>query len=238
MHARVRRLPLTGRSSSASKRALDLAIAVPGLLVLLPVIAWTALLMRLTNDHGPVLHRSWRVGEHGRLFKLYKLRSMRVAAEGPAITTAEDLRLTRIGPLLRRTKLDELPQLWNVVRGEMSLVGPRPEDPRYIDWQNPLHTEVFTHRPGITGPAQIHFRHEERMLTGGDAETVYRLQVLPAKVALDAAYLRSRSLVGDCRILVQTLRTVVTSTAPAFDPRAASDPMAGPAQSTSVGPPT
>jgi lipopolysaccharide/colanic/teichoic acid biosynthesis glycosyltransferase len=188
-----------------SKRALDLALAIPGLIVVPPVAVVTAVMMRLTRDRGPLLYRSQRIGEGGRPFRLFKFRSMRAEGGGRALTTSEDPRVTRVGRWLRRTKMDELPQLWNVVRGEMSLVGPRPEDPRYVDWEDPLHAEVFSCRPGITGPAQIRFRHEERWLGGTDIERRYVERLLPLKLALDAEYLRRQSVAADLRLLLATV---------------------------------
>src|SRR4051812_31234613 len=128
---------------------LGRAIAVLALLIVAPFIAGLAVAVRLTSP-GPALHRAQRVGPQGD-FTLHKLRTMRVdaAAAGPGVTAAGDARVTRLGGLMRRTKLDELPQLWDVVRGQMVLVGPRPEDPRYVDPSNPLHRAVFSARPGI-----------------------------------------------------------------------------------------
>lgn len=197
----------------ARKRAFDLLLAVPGLLLLLPAGAVIAVLQRITRDHGPLLYRGVRVGEGRRLFLVCKFRSMRETAGGLGLTSASDPRVTTVGAWLRRTKLDELPQLWNVVRGEMSLVGPRPEDPKYVDWQNPLHREVFSCRPGITGPAQIEFRHEQGLLSERDVEQQYREHILPAKLALDAAYLRTQSVRADLRLLARTIRALVAPAA-------------------------
>ena len=182
--------------------------------MLLPVAFVVAILMRMTNDRGSLVYRGLRVGQGGVPFRVYKFRSMRTVASGLGLTSAVDDRITPLGAWLRRTKLDELPQLWNVLRGEMSLVGPRPEDPKYVDWQNPLHREVFSCRPGITGPAQIQFRHEQRLLTEVDVERQYVEQVLPAKLALDVAYLRRQSVRSDLRILAQTLRALPAREAP------------------------
>jgi lipopolysaccharide/colanic/teichoic acid biosynthesis glycosyltransferase len=190
------------------KRAFDLLSALPGVVVLVPVGVVIAILMRLGNDPGPLTYRGRRVGEGGRLFVVYKFRSMRVEVGGLGLTSADDPRITPLGAWLRRTKVDELPQLWNVIRGEMSIVGPRPEDPRYVDWQNPLHREVFSCRPGITGPAQIRFRHEQRLLREVDVEQQYREQILPVKLALDVAYLRKQSVRSDLRILARTVRAL------------------------------
>jgi lipopolysaccharide/colanic/teichoic acid biosynthesis glycosyltransferase len=155
------------------------------------------------------------------------------AATGPGITAGGDRRVTRLGRLLRRTKLDELPQLWNVVRGDMALVGPRPEDPRYVDLDDPLHAVVFAALPGITGPTALAYRDEESVLaaasleiaasrgrdiaTDEDLDRAYREVILPAKLAMDAEYLRTRSWKGDLRII---LATVGLATQPATGSRA------------------
>jgi lipopolysaccharide/colanic/teichoic acid biosynthesis glycosyltransferase len=186
------------------KRGLDLALGLPGLLVAAAVASVYAAALRLTGDDGPVFYRAVRVGEGGSPFRIVKLRTMRTGSSGPRITSAADHRITPLGRRLRRTKLDELPQLWNVVRGQMSLVGPRPED-----WSDPLHQLVFTARPGITGLAQIAYRDEETMVPLADTEEVYRDRILPAKVLFDAEYLRHRSLRVDLRIIGGTLSALV-----------------------------
>lgn len=205
---------------------LQRAAAFVLLIVLAPLLAGLALTIRLTSP-GPVVHRAVRVGS-GRTFELVKLRSMRVGSEGPAVTASGDPRVTALGRLLRRTKLDELPQLWNVVRGDMLLVGPRPEDPRYVDWQDPLHRLVFSAQPGVTGSAALAFRDEEVILARealavarqegrervaqADVDRAYRERVLPRKLVLDAEYLRTRSARGDLVILVRTIRQVLRGT--------------------------
>jgi lipopolysaccharide/colanic/teichoic acid biosynthesis glycosyltransferase len=189
-------------------RWLDLGLGLAGLIVALPILAVAGVATRLGGDRGPLLYRATRVGEGGRPIVVYKLRTMAVATTGPAITRSGDPRITPIGRFLRRSKIDELPQLINVVRGEMSLVGPRPEDPMYLDWGDPLHRFVFAARPGITGPSQIAFRHEERLLEVADPEHLYRTEILPAKLALDADYLSRRSTASDIRILAATLRAI------------------------------
>ncbi|MFZ1551113.1 MAG: sugar transferase, partial [Anaerolineae bacterium] len=130
-----------------------------------------------------------RVGQDGRPFRLYKFRSMIVGTDrqGPGITATGDPRITRVGRFLRRAKLDELPQLINVLLGDMSLVGPRPEDPRYVAFYTPEQRRVLSVHPGITSPASLAYRHEEQLLAGEDWETHYRTRVLPAKLALDLA---------------------------------------------------
>jgi len=196
-------------------------IALIGLIALGPLILVLGLAVRLTSP-GPAFHRATRV-RPGGTFTLYKLRSMRVdaAANGPGVTMTGDARVTRLGRLLRRTKLDELPQLWNVVRGDMALVGPRPEDPRYMDLADPLHARVFEGRPGITGPTALAYRDEEAILAGAalelahedgravatadDLDRAYCEQILPAKLGIDARYLESRTWRGDLAILWATI---------------------------------
>jgi lipopolysaccharide/colanic/teichoic acid biosynthesis glycosyltransferase len=190
------------------KRCLDVVIGVPLLVCSGPVLAATFVANRISGDGGPLFYSAVRMGEGGRPFNALKLRTMRADSAGSAITAAGDARITRVGRVLRQAKFDELPQLWNVLRGEMSLVGPRPEDPRYADWSNPLHRAVFSARPGITGPAQIEFRHEESLLASSDIEQTYVEEILPAKLVLDAAYLAHRSLASDLNLLGRTLLAV------------------------------
>jgi lipopolysaccharide/colanic/teichoic acid biosynthesis glycosyltransferase len=128
---------------------------------------------------------------------------------GPGVTTAGDARITPIGRFLRRTKLDELPQLLNVLRGEMSLVGPRPEDPRYVRLYNDEQREVLHARPGITSPASVVYRHEEAALSGTDWETTYINQVMPDKLAIDLAYVRRAGVLQDIAVLWRTVRAVL-----------------------------
>jgi len=192
----------------AWKRCLDVVLGVPLLVCSGPVLAATFVANRISGDSGPLFYSAVRMGEGGRPFHALKLRTMRAESAGSAVTAAGDARITRVGRVLRQAKLDELPQLWNVVRGEMSLVGPRPEDPRYADWSNPLHRAVFSARPGITGPAQIEFRHEESLLASSDLERTYVEEILPAKLALDAGYLAHRSLAADLNLLGRTVLAV------------------------------
>jgi lipopolysaccharide/colanic/teichoic acid biosynthesis glycosyltransferase len=138
-----------------------------------------------------------------------KVRTMTEGAGGSRITIAKDPRVTPLGRVLRRYKIDELPQLVNVVRGEMSLVGPRPEDPAYVDLSNPLHRRVFSAKPGITGVAQLAYHDEADHLTGPDSDRRYREEVLPAKLKLDVEYLDHRTTWLDLQILLKTVRTVL-----------------------------
>jgi lipopolysaccharide/colanic/teichoic acid biosynthesis glycosyltransferase len=199
-----------------AKRALDLALGIPALIVAAPVLAMLALAMRLGGDRGPFLHRAIRNGEDGRPFTLLKVRTMTVG-EGSRLTGPDDHRITRLGRPIRRLRLDELPQLVNVLRGEMSLVGPRPEDPAYVDFANPLHQRVFRARPGITGLAQLEFHDEAALLGGADPDRTYREVILPAKLRIDADYLDRQSVRLDLEIMLRTAGAVVgrdgTSTA-------------------------
>lgn len=192
-----------------SKRALDLALGGPALVLVAPVLVGIAMAMRVTGDRGPFFYRAVRVGEDGTTITILKIRTMVHGSGGAGITRAEDPRVTRLGRILRRYRVDELPQLINVVRGEMSLVGPRPEDPRYVDWADPVHRRVFTAKPGITGLAQLEFHDEARLLGGLDVEEAYRRDVLPAKLALDVEYLDRRSIRLDLQILARTVGAVV-----------------------------
>jgi len=181
-----------------SIRLLDLLVAIPGLILLAPIFGLIAAAIKLTSP-GSVFYLATRVGQDGQLFKLYKFRTMVANADrqGPGITTHNDARITPVGRFLRQTKLDELPQLINVVRGEMSLVGPRPEDPRYVELYTPEQRQVLQVRPGLTSLASLYYHDEETLLAGPNWEKQYREQPLPHKLALDLAYLRKRSFWSD-----------------------------------------
>jgi lipopolysaccharide/colanic/teichoic acid biosynthesis glycosyltransferase len=187
-------------------RIIDAAASGIGLIVLSPLFLLIALAIKLTSP-GPVFYRSMRVGRNGAPFRIYKFRSMVSDADkrGPGITAAGDPRITPVGRLLRRTKLDELPQLINVLKGEMSLVGPRPEDPRYVALYTDEQRQVLRVRPGITSAASLAYRHEEQILSGVDWETQYRQQVMPAKLALDLEYLSRRTVASDLALIWRTV---------------------------------
>ena len=187
------------------QRSIDLLAAALGLILLSPLFLAVAALIKLTSP-GPVFHRAQRVGKDGVPFTLFKFRSMRAgaAASGPGITRSGDERITPIGRLLRRTKIDEIPQLLNVILGDMSLVGPRPEDPRYVTLYTPEQKRILSVRPGITSAASIRYRHEEALLTGDDWEKRYVSDVMPAKLRIDLDYLDRRTTASDVGILWQT----------------------------------
>lgn len=192
------------------KRVFDVTVAAVGLIVLSPLLLGIALIVRLSSP-GPIVHRARRVGLNGQLFTLYKFRSMVVNAErlGAGITTRDDARITPIGRFLRRTKLDELPQLVNVLKGDMSLVGPRPEDPRYVADYTPEQRRVLSIHPGLTSWASIQFRDEERLLAAATVDDVYRTTIMPQKLTLDLDYVARRSFRLDLIILWRTVLAVL-----------------------------
>ena len=191
-----------------SKRVLDLTVGSVAMAVAAPILAGVAMAMRLSGDRGPFLYRARRLGEGASIITVLKVRTMSEGAGGSSLTMSGDPRVTPLGRLLRRYRIDELPQLVNVVRGDMSLVGPRPEDPSFADLSDPLHRRVFSAKPGITGPAQLTYRDEARFLTGPDIERRYREEILPAKLLLDARYLDERSTWLDLRIVAQTIGAI------------------------------
>ncbi len=188
------------------KRTFDVTVALLGLLLLAPVVLVMAALVKLDSP-GPAFFRAARVGKGGRLFQMYKTRTMRWDPKqpGPAVTIEGDPRVTRVGRTLRRTKLDEIPQLLNVLKGDMSLVGPRPEDPGYVATYSPDQLRVLSVRPGVTSPASIAFSDEERILftEGGDA--AYATTILPVKLDLDLRYVGRQSFWYDLTILARTV---------------------------------
>lgn len=192
------------------KRAFDVAASAAGLVLTAPVLAATAVAVR-TSSPGPVLFRQERVGRGGRPFRIHKFRTMRVDHDGVAVSGTGDPRVTRVGAVLRRTKLDELPQLFDVLRGEMSLVGPRPEVPQYVaQWPADLRPVILSVRPGITDPASIEFRNEaDELAAVPDPERHYVEHILPRKAQAYARYVRQQSFVGDLALLGRTLKTVV-----------------------------
>jgi lipopolysaccharide/colanic/teichoic acid biosynthesis glycosyltransferase len=191
------------RQSTRAERCFDLALTIP----LLPLWAIACALIALAlyvDSPGPVLFASERVGRDGRPFAMLKFRKLRSGVSGPAITTADDERFTPLGRLLSATRLDELPQVLNVLRGEMRLVGPRPELACFVAEFADAYAEILTATPGITGAAQLRFLNEAALLRGENPVHAYSNHVLPQKLSIDLAYVRSRSLGGDLSILAQT----------------------------------
>lgn len=194
------------------KRGFDVLASLTGLVLLSPVLAVVALAIKLTSP-GPVFFRQERVGRGFRRFEILKFRTMVPDAPklGGQLTAGEDPRITRVGRLLRKTKLDELPQLINVVKGDMSFVGPRPEVPRYVEIFRDDYRELLTVRPGITDLASLKYRDESEVLgRSSDPETTYVEQVLPEKIALGKQYLRRSSLWFDVGLIFKTLFRLAT----------------------------
>jgi lipopolysaccharide/colanic/teichoic acid biosynthesis glycosyltransferase len=196
------------RLNACAMRALDVVVAVALLLLLSPVIVAIALLIKL-DSRGPVIYRCTRVGRDGTTLMMLKFRKMWNDASGPALTLAGDVRFTRVGRFLALSKLDELPQLWNVVRGEMSLVGPRPETSEFTDLLGAKREVVLSVRPGITGLSQLAFARESEILDGDDTVGDYVRRILPQKAHLDALYVANASLRMNLRVLLWTAVTTV-----------------------------
>jgi lipopolysaccharide/colanic/teichoic acid biosynthesis glycosyltransferase len=188
------------------KRLFDIFVASLGFIVLLPLMAVVALAIRLTSP-GPALYGSTRVGLGGAPFKMIKFRTMGLGADkmGPLVTAGNDSRITSIGRFLRRTKLDELPTLWNVLKGDMSIVGPRPENPHSAALYSDAQKNVWTVRPGVTSLATLKYRHEESILAGhADLDAAY-FQIMQDKLALELAYINRRSFWLDIQIIFRTI---------------------------------
>lgn len=194
-----------------AKRIFDIGFSLIALLVLSPLLVLFTLLVALSSPGG-AFFRQVRVGRHGRTFKLLKFRTMRPNSEalGQITVGGNDPRITKVGAFLRRIKLDELPQLLNILMGDMSVVGPRPEVPHYVAMYTPEQREVLTVRPGLTGAASIAFINENDILGAStDPERTYIEKVLPQKLALDLAYVREQGLAVDLRIIWKTFGRIV-----------------------------
>ena len=199
------------RLQLALKRLMDIAVSGGALAVLWPVLLLIALAIKI-DDPGPVFYRQVRVGRGGKTFRIFKFRTMVVDADkkGLAITVGRDSRITRMGAILRKTKLDELAQLINVFTGEMSFVGPRPEVPRYVKLYTPYQRQVLLVRPGITDYASIAYRNENDLLEGAeDPERMYIDVIMPDKIELNMKYLREISPAADIRLIFKTIVAVI-----------------------------
>jgi lipopolysaccharide/colanic/teichoic acid biosynthesis glycosyltransferase len=205
------------------KRIFDALIAIIVMVVLSPILLICAIALRLDSP-GPILFRQRRVGQYGKTFRIFKFRTMidRRRKHGPNLTASGDARVTRVGKILRKTKLDEMPQLLNVLRGEMSLVGPRPEVPEYTMQYTPAEWNVLAVRPGITGPASLAYIDEERLLASAtDPEEFYVTTIMRQKLQLDLAYCRKVSFWEDTKIILRTAASVA-----GLRPNAAAKPYA------------
>ncbi len=190
-----------------SRRTLDILASGFGLLFLSPVFLLVAIIIR-RDSPGPIFYRGSRAGKYGREFGIFKFRTMYedpASYEGPCVTSSDDGRITAFGRWLRDTKVNELPQLWNVLLGEMSLVGPRPEDFKIAsEWPEEIRNEILSVRPGVTSPASIIFREEEKLLSSNNLMEDYLKKILPSKLRLDILYVRRRSLLNDLDVIFLT----------------------------------
>ncbi len=190
-------------------RAIEVTAAAGGLLLLLPLLICVAILIKTTSP-GPILFRQRRVGRNGEEFTLYKLRTMSGKQSGPLVTAATDSRITSFGKWLRKSKIDELPELWNIIIGDMSFVGPRPEVSKLVNYDDPIWQEVLQVRPGITDPVTLKFRNEEVLLAKVfDKEAYYMEVVQPYKLKGYVNFLRKKTWKTDIKILAQTFKAIV-----------------------------
>lgn len=196
------------RAEAVLKRGFDLIVALGGLILLSPLLVMLAIAVK-AHDGGPVFSRATRVGRDGELFRLYAFRTITTGlARQPAASAQGEHPHTPIGCWLRRAKLDKLPQLFNVLVGDMSLVGPRAEDPRYVALYTGLQRRVLRVRPGMIGVAALDYRHEELGLTGPGWESVYRYNVMPVLLALELDYLARRTLWSDIDLILRAIAEV------------------------------
>lgn len=192
------------------KRLFDIVASFCGIVILFPLIVIVSILIKLTSK-GPVLFKQVRVTKNGRLFKIYKFRTMRENSEGnKQITVGNDSRITGVGHILRKTKLDELPQLFNVLKGEMSLVGPRPEVPKYVELYTKEQREILKVSAGITDYASIYFSNESELL--GEAENpeeFYIKKIMPYKIELNKKYIKEIGIVTDIKLIILTILKIL-----------------------------
>ena len=198
-------------AESRTKRVLDIAICLVAVLLVVPLLLLVAVVLRLTA--GEVIYRAPRIGRDGQLFTMFKFVTMTRGDSGPRVTERGDMRITEVGRWLRATKLNELPQLFNVLKGEMSLVGPRPEDPRYAAQYSARHRQVLAVRPGMTSLAFLRFGDEEEFIAQArpvDVEAYYVEELLPKKLDIELDYVRTWSIRQDLRIIAGTVRTLLS----------------------------
>ena len=210
--ARTAALASPARSTPATtipRRIFDIAMALTGFIVFLPILIPVMIAIRLDSS-GPILFSQDRLGQNGRLFRLYKFRKFRQGCHGRAVTLKGDDRMTRVGRFLERTKIDEVPQLWNVLRGDMAVVGPRPETLDFADCFDGPFAAVLDHRPGIFGPNQVYFRNECRLYPENvDPHAFYRAVLFPAKARADLEYFPHRRLDQDIVWVVRGVLAVL-----------------------------
>ena len=192
--------------SQIIKYFFDRTIAVLGLILLTPVLLIVAILIKVKMPDGPVVFSQKRVGRHGKLFTIYKFRTMELIHSGSSVSVSGESRITPLGATLRRYKLDELPELWCVLKGDMSFVGPRPDVPGYADLLQGEDRRILELRPGITGPASLKYRREEELLASVDNPQEYNDQVIyPDKVRINLYYLKHYSFLKDIQMIFCTI---------------------------------
>lgn len=188
------------------KYLFDRVVSLLGLVCLLPLLLLITLVIKIKMPDGPVFYAQQRVGRNGKLFTMYKFRSMRVGSDASSISVAGESRITPLGAVLRKYKLDELPELWNVFIGDMSFVGPRPDVPGYADVLEGENRLILNLRPGITGPASLKYANEEEILSMVDDPHKYNDEIIfPDKVRINLEYYYNHSFIGDIRIIFQTI---------------------------------
>ena len=213
MHAEIISIPgnkIVSERTTGLPRWFDATVAVACLVIAAPLIVLCSIAIAFTSGL-PVFFRQQRVGQFGRKFDLYKLRTMKASIGGPQITTRGDTRITRLGRLLRKTKLDELPTFWNVLRGDLTLVGPRPEVPGYVNPEDPFWQKILAVRPGLTDPVTLRLRNEEDLLARveGDSLKFYVEELQPKKLQGYIDYLERRDWRSDLSVLWRTMAAIV-----------------------------
>ena len=189
-----------------AKIIFDRVVSLFGLLFALPILLVVAIIIRIKMPDGPVFFCQKRVGQYGKLFTMVKFRTMSVGHNGSSVSVAGESRITPLGAFLRKYKLDELPELWNVLKGDMSFVGPRPDVPGYADKLEGEDRKILLLKPGITGPATLKYRNEEELLALQPDPQKYNDEVIfPDKVRINLEYLRNHSLAGDIAIILKTV---------------------------------
>lgn len=196
------------------RRVADLLVAVLALSFLSPLLLLTCLAILIGSPGNP-FYGGWRIGLNGKRFRMWKFRTMVSGADrlGGSITAPRDARITTVGRFLRATKIDELPQFFNLLVGDLTLVGPRPEDPKIVELYTPEQRETLKVKPGITGPGQLYYTtyQADRIPEGAKAEEYYADHLLGEKLGIDLEYLKQRTMVSDCRVVFQTMRVIVKS---------------------------